>query len=137
MSKVVLAVVASLFVGSVAFGAELGTAAVRSTTGSTKYVTVSGAAGTVGTILTANLSRVGGYVVNTSTNYLHVSLTASTTTGIEAGYALVYPTADSYGRDRINLNSWPIVYQGAMYFTAYESPTATKGAGSMSAIEFK
>ena len=118
-----------------AFAASLPFGTAASNGGKTSSVSVTAAAGTVGTILSAG-ARVGGYVINTSTNYLHVSLTGSTTTAIEAGNFLVYPTADSYGRDRIALGQYPMVYQGPMYFTAYDS-SGTKGTGSMSAIEFK
>ena len=105
--------------------------------GNQNTVTVAMTAAAVSTACVANAARMAGYVVNVSTNYLLVSFTSNVPATIASSYFLVYPTADSYGRDRLPLNLANNIYQGAIYFYAVESDLSTKGAGKISYYEWK
>ena len=107
--------------------------------GSQNVVAAAATAGTVGTAFSANPARLDGELINNSTNYLMCSLTSGTTTGIAASYFVLYPTEDSYARDRYELKRNDNVYRGALYFIAVETPgsISTKGYGKVSFWEWK
>ena len=99
----------------------------------------------VATACNANLSRVDGFLLNTSTNYLWLSYAVSTSTStpipspsqIDAAHFLLYATGDSYGRDRMWLSHDNHVQQGAIYFTGWDTLTSSHAVGSISFNEWK
>jgi hypothetical protein len=104
---------------------------VVSANGSQNTVTAAASAGTVGTAVVAD-KRVGGFIQNTTTFTIRMSLTASTTTGIDAAYFIIYPAPDTYGRDKFNFIDHNTVYQGPAYFYGYD-PTVGAGVAGKTA----
>jgi hypothetical protein len=142
--KVALVVVFVFGLIGVSFAADLGPTAnkncpIVSASGSGKYTTCAIDAGTVATAVSASKARVGGYILNVSTAYLKCSLTSATTTGIDAGYFVLYPFGTANDADRFNFNQDGVLYQGPVYFKGYASDLGTSysASGKVSAVELK
>jgi hypothetical protein len=145
--KVLLSVVVVLgAMASISFAATMGSTAnkpcpIVSVSGTGKYTTCAAAAGTVATAVSANSSRVGGYILNVSTAYLKCSLTGATTTLIDAGYFVLYPFGTANDADRFNFvdGNGTTVYQGPVYFKGYENTLGVtySASGVTSSVELK
>ena len=144
MFKMLLAVM--LLAVTVSFAAGINTLSPASTqkpviatslTGNTVSLTY----GTTTQILYGNANVAGGYVLNVSTAYIELSSVITSTTTMDAGYFLLYPSGDTYQRDRLYLNQWPIVYQGALIGVAKEgasgSSSAMCGVGKATTYQLK
>ena len=110
--------------------------------GSERTTTVANTADICATALPANISRVDGYILNTSSSYLRCAFETTKTTGtcctdIDKHYFYLYPSGDSYGRDRLWLSHDNKVYAGAVYFYGLYVDLATKAAASCTAYEWK
>jgi hypothetical protein len=143
MSKMFLevALVVGLFAGVSFAGAgqwsnENAVAPTICKSGTTSTVTVATTAGVTAVAFNANAARCAGMVLNNTTGYVYCSFTSTIAATIDGAYFLLYPTGDSYQRDRLFLNQVGVVYQGPMYFED-KDVTGAKGYGSITYYEWK
>jgi hypothetical protein len=141
MYAVVVAVMFAL--GAPVFAASGNTSSLAfSASGSERTTSAAVAAGSLATALPANVSRVNGYILNTSTCYLRCAFETTSSTGttqqaIDAHYFYLFPTGDTYGRDRISLLQNNVVYIGAIYYYGVRTDLSTKDYGTATAYEWK
>jgi aspartate 1-decarboxylase len=65
----------------------------------------------------ANSNRIGGYVVNLSTNAIMISLTGSTTTTIDADNVVLAAYSATSNEDTFYFRDGTVIYTGAIYAT--------------------
>ena len=113
--------------------------AVTSSAGTSKATTyTASAATTTASACTANPSRVGGYILNTSTNTIRFTTSPmASVTQINAGYMTLNASTATDGSNVFKFRQDSgLIYQGAIRFIGY-TVGGVLGTCSVSVIELK